>query len=430
MPFMIVHHKAADGKAEEWCVHTQADDGDPKGSSHGCHPTREQAVQQLRALYANVPEARKATLTTAAGTLTQYDRPAQTMPQDGPRWAVRQQGDQYCVFRPDGPDPVKCFPTEEAARAYAATCAGMEAGDMGMKVDVPDLLIGFGDAVKALPAGKIGGRVVRFTHAEDYDVTGEFFDAGTDFGLELPAKVGLYYHHGFDPTLGKRRLGHAEVKADEDGLWFEAQLDLADRYQARMYQLAQAGKLGASSGAVKHLVEKEAAGKAARLTSWPLGEVSLTPSPAMPGNGVMALKAWLDSAPTFDTLSAEMPALKASFAEEMEQFLDRGDDIISQLEKFAAMPLKAGKPQFSASRLERMQRMYLLIRDLLREGGGTQPTEETEEVPGTGAASADPGAVGTAAAGPLDGPALESQFLATLARLNGVSVDAAAPVAA
>jgi hypothetical protein len=68
-----------------------------------------------------------------------------------------------------------------------------------------------------------------------------------------------------------------------------------------------------------------------------------------------------------------------------------------------------------------------LLRTLLVEGGGTLPADETDEAPGTGAASAKPGAAADAAS--LDGPALEGQFLATLARLNGVGVEAAAPTA-
>jgi HK97 family phage prohead protease len=414
MPFMIVH--SAD---KGYCVHTQDEDGDPKGSPHGCHPTKAEAVQQMRALYANVPEARKsdgedeagkATLDTAGSQMTQYDRPLQHV--------VRQQGNEFCVFAPGEKEPKRCFPTVEAARSYAVSC----------KADLSDFLVGFGgEAIKALPDGRLRGRLVHFTGPEDYDVTREFFDGKTDFGTALPAKLGLYYHHGFDATLGKRRLGHAEVKAEDDGLWFETQLDLADRYQARIYDLARAGKLGASSGAVKHLVEKEPAGKAERITSWPLGEVSLTPSPAMPSCGVLAAKAWLETAPSFAELEADLPAGKASFSEQLEQFLDRGDDLLCQLGKFAAMPVKAGKPQFSAARLERMQQMYVLLRTLLVEGGGTLPADETDEAPGTGAASAKPGAAADAAS--LDGPALEGQFLATLARLNGVGVEAAAPTA-
>lgn len=38
----------------QWCVYTRG-----TNKKHGCHPSKEQAERQLRALYANVPEARK-----------------------------------------------------------------------------------------------------------------------------------------------------------------------------------------------------------------------------------------------------------------------------------------------------------------------------------------------------------------------------------
>jgi HK97 family phage prohead protease len=416
MPFMIVHSEKG------YCVHTQDEDGDPKGDPHGCHPTKAEAVQQMRALYANVPEARKATLDTAGSQMTEYDRPLTHV--------VKQRGDEFCVFAPGEAEPKRCFPTEEAAQSYAASCGTKadlrDAWDQAFPREA-DFLVGFGGAaIKALPEGRLRGRLVHYTGPDDYDITAEFFDAATDFGTALPAKLGLYYQHGFDPTIGRRRLGHAEVKAEDDGLWFETQLDLADRYQARIYQLAQAGRLGASSGAVKHLVQKEPAGKAARITSWPLGEVSLTPSPAMPSCGVLAAKAWLDQAPSFADLVADLPASKASFGECLERWLEEGEPLAQRLQQFAAADAaKAGRPQFSASRVERAQRMYLLLKDILTEVGAMPADGEGEQqAPEMGAATG-----GTGAEAPFDGPALEGQFLATLARLNGVGVEAAAPVA-
>jgi hypothetical protein len=53
MPFVI--KKTGD----QYCVHTKGEDGRPQGDAHGCHPTEAQAQAQMRALYANVPEARK-----------------------------------------------------------------------------------------------------------------------------------------------------------------------------------------------------------------------------------------------------------------------------------------------------------------------------------------------------------------------------------
>src|SRR5215471_21028243 len=48
MPFEIRQ------QGSRFCVFTKGTD-----HNHGCHPTREKAMAQMRALYANVPEAQK-----------------------------------------------------------------------------------------------------------------------------------------------------------------------------------------------------------------------------------------------------------------------------------------------------------------------------------------------------------------------------------
>lgn len=153
-----------------------------------------------------------------------------------------------------------------------------------------ETLIAFGNGLKALGEGRIGGLLIRYSDANSPDLEGEYFTKSTDFGLEFPAKVGVYYNHGMDPALGKKRLARAELKATDEGIWFETQLDLSDRYQAKVYELAEMERLGASSGAAPHLVEKKKAGKATEITAWPVAEASVTPTPAEWRNTVSALK--------------------------------------------------------------------------------------------------------------------------------------------
>lgn len=164
-------------------------------------------------------------------------------------------------------------------------------------------LVYYGDAVKALGDGKLGGYLVRFSSDNDPDLTGEFFTKDTDFGDAASATV--YYNHGLDPIMGKRKLGKATVRIDEFGAWAETQLALRDKYEKFIYSMAEAGKMGWSSGTASHLVEKEPVGKAIRIKSWPLGlDASLTPTPAEPRNGVMPLKSInvepLKATPTMD----------------------------------------------------------------------------------------------------------------------------------
>jgi phage head maturation protease len=151
-----------------------------------------------------------------------------------------------------------------------------------------------GDAVKALGDGRIGGYLVRFTTATDPDLTGDFFAPDTDFFLEDSTKAWVLYDHGRDATLKARKLGRGDLRIDDVGVWIEAQLNIRDAYEKAIYKLAKEGKLGWSSGALNHLVERKMEGKAARILTWPIGEASLTPNPAEFRNGAFELKSYVD----------------------------------------------------------------------------------------------------------------------------------------
>lgn len=149
-----------------------------------------------------------------------------------------------------------------------------------------DVLISFGDAVKAARDGKVAGYLVRFGSPRDTDLEGDFFTAATDFGRPLKAgdtfDLNLYYAHGMDSQMGRKSVGSGTVTVKDAGLWYEAQIDESDEYRKMVRQLAEEGRLGFSSGAAGHLVVRSASGvgKATRIECWPLGEASLTPRPA------------------------------------------------------------------------------------------------------------------------------------------------------
>jgi hypothetical protein len=103
--------------------------------------------------------------------------------------------------------------------------------------------------------------------------------------------MNLYYHHGQDRIIGKSRIGTGYITMDDKGLWYEAQVEMADEYQKMIADLAKSGKLGYSSGATGHMVErKKSADGRYEITRWPIGEASLTPTPAEPMNMVKSLK--------------------------------------------------------------------------------------------------------------------------------------------
>jgi len=158
--------------------------------------------------------------------------------------------------------------------------------------DTDKALVYFGGAVKALGDGKVGGYLVRFSDENTLDLTGEYFDKDTDY--DDPGSGTVYYQHGQDEKLKQRKLGKSIHRTDEFGVWAETQLRMRDEYEKFIYALAEAGKLGWSSGTAAHLVEYEEKGKARRISKWPLGlDDTLTPTPAEPRNSAIPLKSYL-----------------------------------------------------------------------------------------------------------------------------------------
>jgi phage head maturation protease len=154
-------------------------------------------------------------------------------------------------------------------------------------------LIAYGGAAKALGDGKFEAPLVTFSDANAKDLTGEYFSAATDFWTlkEGKGEVVLLYGHGQDATIKHARLGSgkAALEVTEAGIWMSGQLNLADEYESAIYSMIEAGKMGTSSGAVAHLVTKDADG---HIKSWPLFEGSLTPTPAEPRNKVISVKSF------------------------------------------------------------------------------------------------------------------------------------------
>ena len=155
-------------------------------------------------------------------------------------------------------------------------------------------LIYFGDAVKVLGEGKVGGYLVRFSTERDPDLVGDFFTKDSDLGVEAGSRVPVYYQHGYDNHFKSKRIGRASVEYQDAGIWLEAQLEMRDEYERGLMELAEAGKLGWSSGAAGHLVEREQVGKSWHIKSWPIAEASLTPTPAEPRNTAVSVKSLYD----------------------------------------------------------------------------------------------------------------------------------------
>jgi len=177
----------------------------------------------------------------------------------------------------------------------------------GFEKSAVDAIV-YGGEVKALGGGRVGGYLVRYGDENKTDLAKEFFTAQTDFGDAVTSDT--HYHHGLDVKLGKRTLGKGKLKRDDVGVWIEAQLELRDEYEKAVYGLAEAGKLGWSSGTAAHLIERTQVGKATWIKRWPLGlDASLTPTPAEPRNDVIPLKSLISGETPVQAVPDGTPAM-------------------------------------------------------------------------------------------------------------------------
>jgi hypothetical protein len=164
--------------------------------------------------------------------------------------------------------------------------------------------------IKSDSLGRVRGYLVRFGDQSATDLEGDFFTAQTDFGFPIePGRripLNVYYHHGMDPVIGRKSIGTGYLKLTDEGLWYEAQLDLADDYALMVAKLCKQGKMGYSSGAAGHLVERKSVGAATEITRWPIAEASITPTPAEWRNNVKALPEMYDESDGEDDQEMEL----------------------------------------------------------------------------------------------------------------------------
>jgi phage head maturation protease len=172
-----------------------------------------------------------------------------------------------------------------------------------------DLLTSTVDGIKSDRLGYVKGYLVRFGNDKTADLEGDYFTASTDYGFPVAkgqrVPLNVYYHHGMDSQVGKKSIGTGYVKMDDTGLWYEAQLDIADEYGSMIAKLCKQGKMGFSSGAAGHLVERKSMGSAAEITRWPIAEASITPTPAEYRNSVKTLKEYYGMEPMMDGMEEE-----------------------------------------------------------------------------------------------------------------------------
>jgi len=157
-----------------------------------------------------------------------------------------------------------------------------------------DVLTSTVDGIKSDRLGHVKGYLVRFGDTKATDLEGDYFTKATDYGFPMEegkrVPLNVYYHHGMDAQVGKKSIGTGYIKMTDEGLWYEAQLDMADEYGKMVAKLCKQGKMGFSSGAAAHMVERKSMGGASEIIRWPIAEASITPTPAEFRNSVKSLE--------------------------------------------------------------------------------------------------------------------------------------------
>ena len=161
-----------------------------------------------------------------------------------------------------------------------------------------------GTEVKAMgDSGWVCGYGLRFgTEQDDGDLSQhrDIFAAPPKgyYGRTANLKnVPVLVHHGMLPDYGIQELTNpAQMEIDRVGLFVKHLLDLREPYEKALYALVKRGKMGFSTGALSHLVERKSlSGGRNMITKWYLGELSYTPAPASGGGtDASAMKALLD----------------------------------------------------------------------------------------------------------------------------------------
>jgi len=176
-----------------------------------------------------------------------------------------------------------------------------------------DILIAYGQELKSLGDGRIGGYGITFGGK---DLEGDFFTPSTYFGAHGGDGADCLFHHslpvkGIDKAFSEHLFAPVKVTRDDIGLFCEIVLDMSHEYESAVHGLVEQKKLGLSSGAASHMVRRLASGE---LKRWPISEFSLTPQPAEPRNKVQTLKSLF-------LLEQETKASQITTERDFEEFL-------------------------------------------------------------------------------------------------------------
>lgn len=136
--------------------------------------------------------------------------------------------------------------------------------------------------VKTLGPSRVGSYLCLWGSPQEADIAGEWFSKNTQELTAVFEGVGAIpaiYHHAIDDTLKSLVIGAVDtMKADDVGLWIEAQIKRRREYEKFIQPLIEQKALGWSSGTLP--MARRVNKATGEILRWPIVEASLTPQPA------------------------------------------------------------------------------------------------------------------------------------------------------
>ncbi|RYX81048.1 hypothetical protein EON83_25825 [bacterium] len=202
-----------------------------------------------------------------------------------------------------------------------------------------EALVMYGSAVKARDVvdgfGILEGYGVVFDtsgNPEARDLSGQYFSAKTYLGPQNGDGACGTFHHmlpikGMPAEVADHLFAPIKANRDDVGLFVQIVCDMSDDYEAAVYKMGKAGKLGFSSGTAAHMIKVADDGEILR---WPIVEMALTPTPCEPRARATAMKA-LEAETGSEAMAVFASEFKAIF-ESQEQAEEAFIHVIDHLD--------------------------------------------------------------------------------------------------
>ena len=177
------------------------------------------------------------------------------------------------------------------------------------------MLVIDGGTVKTEQEGIVKGLGIVFGSEVEPDQSAQrdFFTSETFIRKNSSFTVPLYYNHGVGAI--DTEIGEAVLTKTDKGWEAEATIDVDDPIGAKVYKAVKKAPHGFSTGALSHLVKREAkANDTNFLAQWVVGELSLTERPAERKAVVQSIKSvdgelvtedWIEYTPVVSVKDAE-----------------------------------------------------------------------------------------------------------------------------